>query len=166
MQCDDDYSMRQQTPSRLFSPHPILSIPQSICNQCHKCNNRILKSKPPPIDPPPRIGRNERYKITFSQEHATKSGCSQSKILSARVYLREGRKTFLGGLRGGREDAKKASKFHEKTSEDPTTFALAFSLERVSGVLFSISDEAGAIHILRGTSRGRTVIKRPTEGKE
>jgi len=70
------------------------------------------------------------------------------------------------GLRGGREDAKKASKFHEKTSEDPTTFALAFSLERVSGVLFSISDEAGAIHILRGTSRGQTVIKRPTEGKE
>lgn len=84
--------MRQQTPSRLFSPHPILSIPQSICNQCHKCNNRILKSKPPPIDPPPRIGRNERYKITFSQEHATKSGCSQSKILSARVYLREERR--------------------------------------------------------------------------
>jgi len=49
----------------------------------------------------------------------------------------------LGGLRGGREDAKKASKFHEKTSEDPATFALAPTRKifRVSGVLFSISDE-------------------------
>jgi len=128
VQCDDDYSMRQnKRPAVFFSPPSHIIQPQSICNQCHKCNNRIVRGKPPPIDdpPPPQIGRNERYKITFSQEHATKSGCSQSKILSARVYLREGRKTFLGGLRGGREDAKKASEFHEKTSEDPTTFALA-----------------------------------------
>merc|ERR1719510_1451133 len=52
---------------------------------------------PSPIHPLPR---NERYKITFSQDHATtKSGCSQSKILSARrhqrVYPRDGR-TFWG----------------------------------------------------------------------
>merc|ERR1719510_2480061 len=52
---------------------------------------------PSPIHPLPQ---NERYKITFSQEHATtKSGCSQSKILSAsrhpRVYPRDGR-TFWG----------------------------------------------------------------------
>ena len=48
---------------------------------------------PSPAHPLPQ---NERYKITFSQEHATtKSGCSQSKILSVRVYLRDGR-TFWG----------------------------------------------------------------------
>ena len=68
-------------------------------------------------------------------------------------------------LRGGRceEDAEKASKSHEKTSEDPTTFTLALSSE---WVLFSPFIR-GAIHILKGTdlspSRGPTVIKRPTE---
>merc|ERR1719433_1296519 len=107
---------------------------------------------PSPIHPLPQ---NERYKITFSQEHATtKSGCSQSKILSAsrhpRVYPRDGR-TFWGecppfSLRGGRcgEDAEKASKSHEKTSEDPTTFTLASS----EWVLFSPFIR-GAIHILK-----------------
>merc|ERR1719192_1164819 len=67
-------------------------------------------------------------------------------------------------LRGGRceEDAEKASKSHEKTSEDPTTSTLASS----EWVLFSPFIR-GAIHILKGTdlslSRGPTVIKRPTE---
>lgn len=72
-----------------------------------------------------RTGRNERYKITFSQEHAKKSGCSQSKILSVsttnrpRVYLRA-RDLFLErGLCGGGHDAKRASELHENTSEDP-----------------------------------------------
>lgn len=52
-------------------------------------------------------------------------------------------------LRGGRceEDAEKASKSHEKTSEDPTTFTLALSSE---WVLFSPFIR-GAIHILKGT---------------
>merc|ERR1712209_352023 len=52
-------------------------------------------------------------------------------------------------LRGGRceEDAEKASKSHEKTSEDPTTFTLALSSE---WVLFSPFIR-GAIHILEGT---------------
>jgi len=144
-------------------------------NQCHKCSNRGDGPCPFPIHPLPQ---NERYKITFSQEHATtKSGCSQSKILSAsrhpRVYPRDGKKDLLGSalppfsLRGGRceEDAEKASKSHEKTSEDPTTFTLALSSE---WVLFSPFIR-GAIHILKGTdlslplSRGPTVIKRPTE---
>merc|ERR1719192_2038924 len=51
-------------------------------------------------------------------------------------------------LRGGRceEDAEKASKSHEKTSEDPTTFTLASS----EWVLFSPFIR-GAIHILKGT---------------
>jgi len=117
-------------------------------NQCHKCSNRGDGPCPFPIHPLPQ---NERYKITFSQEHATtKSGCSQSKILSAsrhpRVYPRDGKKDLLGSalppfsLRGGRceEDAEKASKSHEKTSEDPTTFTLALSSE---WVLFSLSYE-------------------------
>lgn len=69
-------------------------------NQCHKCSNRGDGPCPSPFYTLPQIGRNERYKITFSQEHATtKSGCSQSKILSAsrhpRVYPRDGR-TFWG----------------------------------------------------------------------
>ena len=126
-------------------------------NQCHKCSNRGDGPCPFPIHPLPQ---NERYKITFSQEHATtKSGCSQSKILSAsrhpRVYPRDGKKDLLGSalppfsLRGGRceEDAEKASKSHEKTSEDPTTFTLALSSE---WVLFSPFIR-GAIHILKGT---------------
>merc|ERR1719492_397284 len=91
--------MRQnKRPAVFFSPpniHPNTIHPR---NQCHKCSNRGDGPCPfPHTSPPPQ---NERYKITFSQEHATtKSGCSQSKILSAsrhpRVYPRDGR-TFWG----------------------------------------------------------------------
>jgi len=143
-------------------------------NQCHKCSNRGDGPCPSPFYTLPQIGRNERYKITFSQEHATtKSGCSQSKILSAsrhpRVYPRDGKKDLLGSalppfsLRGGRceEDAEKASKSHEKTSEDPTTFTSASS----EWVLFSLSYEVLFTFFEEPTSlsRGPTVIKRPTE---
>jgi len=66
-------------------------------------------------------------------------------------------------LRGGRceEDAEKASKSHEKTSEDPTTFTLASS----EWVLFSLSYEVLFTFFEEPTSlsRGPTVIKRPTE---
>lgn len=159
MQCDDDYSMRQnKRPAVFFSSPSHIIQPQSICNQCHKCNNR-MRGKPPPIDdpPPPQIGRNERYKITFSQEHATKSGCSQSKILSARVYLREGRKTFLGAFAAGAKMQRKQASFMKRRQKTQP-----LSIWR--GFIFHFS--RGAIHILRRTSRGPTVIKRPTEGKE
>lgn len=149
--------MRQNKRPAVFFSTP--NIPTRSIPATNAINVVIVGTDPAPSPSIPSP-QNERYKITFSQEHATtKSGCSQSKILSAsrhpRVYPRDGKKDLLGSalppfsLRGGRceEDAEKASKSHEKTSEDPTTFTLALSSE---WVLFSPFIR-GAIHILKGT---------------
>ena len=124
---------------------------------------------PSPAHPLPQ---NERYKITFSQEHATtKSGCSQSKILSVRVYLRDGKRTFWGvpslpfpfaAGAAKKMQRKQASPMKRRQKTRPLSHWRA-----VSGFYFPLSYEVLFTFLKEPTSlslsRGPTVIKRPTE---
>merc|ERR1712117_765604 len=113
---------------------------------------------PSPYIPSPRTNVIRLHSVrSMQQQRAAAVSQKFCQPVGTLVFTLEMEKrTFWGVpslpfpfLRGGRceEDAEKASKSHEKTSEDPTTFTLALSSEWVLFTPFI----RGAIHILEGT---------------
>jgi len=145
VQCDDDdYSMRpNKRPAVFFSPpHPYYPHPQMICNQCHKCNNCILRrlSSPPllqsmaPSFEPEGTNVIRLHSVRSMQRRAAAASQKFCQSAPPTHVLTLEQETFFtrGAFAAGAMQREPASwmKTRQKTP---------FHISKECGVLFSIS---------------------------